>query len=179
MAKLAFMTFGVLQESIGHPAVQGFVTRAPGVLDAAESSAGFIDRYYGKEETGARPWDEYVSPAFFDADKHGAPAITLSYWTDLESVFAFAYNGIHLAALQRGHRWMIKVDWPPYVAWWVEDGHTSTQREAVERHLHIHEKGPTPTAFDFKCPFDASGKSVSLDQQRIKALIEVNAGAGG
>ena len=51
-------------------------------------------------------------PAFFVAEQYpGAPA-TLSLWDDLESVYAFPYNGRHAEALSKREDWFRKPEWP-------------------------------------------------------------------
>lgn len=66
-------------------------------------------------------------PRFFVEDKHIFAPTTLSLWADLESVFAFAYNGVHAGlnaeALKHRKEWFLTPEWPTYVAWWVEDNH--------------------------------------------------------
>ena len=82
MAKVVFMTTGLLQEPWGHPRVREFEQRVAGVFGGAESCQGFL----------GLPWPPGDStPLIYrSGDQAGRTANTLSVWQDLESVFAFA-----------------------------------------------------------------------------------------
>jgi hypothetical protein len=177
MAKVAFFTFGILHEVQGHPQVQGFFDRIARNFATAEQSDGFRGRSTLNPETGQHSWGERPSPRFFLGDEHEgtrAPR-TLSLWEDLESVFAFAYSGVHAEALSRRKEWFLKPEWPTYVAWWVPDDHTPDWHEAKIRHEHLHDYGPSPYAFDFKHPFGPDGNPIEMDRALVKLKIEKNA----
>jgi hypothetical protein len=86
-------------------------------------------------------------------------AQTLTIWSDLESVFRFAYSQGHPhgEALRRRKEWFLSHTHPVYVAWWVGDRHRPTWREGVDRIEHLDAHGTSPAAFSFRAPFDASG----------------------
>lgn len=167
MARLAFFTFGILREGYGHPQVQGFYDMSPATSQAAGASDGMIAFLRGyithdpdRDDPTKRP---YLYPrAVPDASCHPPQARTLSLWRDLESVYAYAYHGIHADALRQRKEWFVKPAWPTYVAWWVTDGAEPTWEEAAERLDHLHEHGPTPHAFTFRAPFDAAGRPTAL-----------------
>ena len=94
----------------------------------------------------------------------------LSLWVDLDSAFAFSYGGLHAEALAHGREWMVKPAWPAYVLWWVGAGHTPTWREAVARHLQLHDNGPSSDAFSFKSPFYAAGQATGIDRVKVKEI---------
>lgn len=167
MPRIAFYTFGILREPYGHPQVQGFFDRIDSVFEQAKNSEGFIALDDGT-------WGDYVSPRFFIKEKHaGAPA-TLSLWTDIESVCAFAYRHGHGEALKLREEWAVKPEWPTYVAWWVEDDHIPTREEASRRLEHLHDNGPTPFAFSFKKSFNAQGNSKDLDKELLNERVIKN-----
>jgi len=176
MAKVAFFTFGILSEAQGHPQVQGFFDRIVRNFETAEQSDGFIDRSGRNPETEQHSWGEWVSPRFFREGEHAGDPMTLSLWEDLESVFAFAYSGVHAETLSRRKEWFLKPEWPTYVAWWVPDDHTPDWHEAKERHEHLHDYGPSSYAFDFKHPFGPDGNPIEIDRALVKIKIERNAG---
>ncbi|MGH2367123.1 MAG: DUF3291 domain-containing protein, partial [Chloroflexota bacterium] len=125
MARLAFYTFGILREAKGHPQVQGFFDLISATFEAAEGTDGYVDRRRGRpSEFGPRFYDPASDP--------GAPQ-TLSVWEDLESVFRFAYRGLHAAALRSRKDWAVEPRWPTYAAWWVADDYLPTWQEAAER----------------------------------------------
>jgi hypothetical protein len=177
MTKVAFFTFGILQEAQGHPQVKEFFDRVTRNFETAEQSDGFSGRSTFNPETSQHSWGERVSPRFILGGQHDgtrAPS-TLSLWEDLESVFAFAYSGVHAEALSRRKEWFLKPAWPPYVAWWVPDDHTPDWYEATTRHEHLHDYGPSPYAFDFRRPFGSDGNPIEMDCALVKLKIEKNA----
>lgn len=169
MPRIAFMTIGLLHAPSGDPRVQGFIERIDTVYASAEASDGFLDRSRTDELTGMSSWGERHFPHIFQKDEYldRRPA-TLSLWSDLESVFAYAYSGAHAEALSKRQEWFVRPQWPTYVAWWVDDEHRPTWQEASLRYDMLIENGPGPQAFDFKKPFDSQGQPVVLDRKRIR-----------
>ena len=167
MSRIAFFTYGILREAKGHEQVQGIFDRFEATFSQLEKSEGFIDRDRGE-------WGDRLSPRFFDRDKHVADLLTLSLWTDLESVSAFAYRGPHGEAFKRRREWVLKPEWPSYVAWWVDADHTPDCEEACQRLEYLHDHGPSDQAFNFKQPFDENGQAVELDRIRLHQRIKDN-----
>ncbi|HKG24044.1 MAG TPA: DUF3291 domain-containing protein, partial [Thermomicrobiales bacterium] len=97
------------------------------------------------------------TPHFVTPELAGREAQTLSLWRDLESAVAFAYSGLHAEALRRRRGWFPAPAWPSYAAWWVADDNRPDWREAMRRLEHLHDRGPSTIAFDFRSPFDATG----------------------
>src|ERR1041384_772405 len=98
--QLAFLTVGVLHEAVGHARVQGFVDRVPSVYESADATDGFRARSIRDVRTWKHSWGDVVPPACYpQLASHDRYAMTLSLWSDLESVAAFAYHGAHAEAL--------------------------------------------------------------------------------
>ena len=98
-------------------------------------------------------------------------AQTLSIWTALQYVFAFAYAGDHAEALRRRKDWFLKGSWPTYAAWWVADDCWPQWEDANTRLEHLHDHGKHQSyAFDFRSPFPIQGRPLILDQTPIAAL---------
>jgi hypothetical protein len=155
---ISLFTFGVLKAPVGDAAVQGFVDRIGDVYAAADGSAGFFDRSVRNVETWEHSWGPMTAPKCTPAGVALTQlAMTLSLWRDLEAVAAFAYRGLHGEAFSKRTDWFISGPWPSYVAWWVEQGHQPSWREAAERIDLLHTQGPTPAAFSFRQPFDSTG----------------------
>lgn len=168
MPRIAFYTFGILHESFGHPQVQEFFDRLDSVFAQARNSEGYIYRDIEP------PSVNRAAPRFYDKSKHAAAPATLSLWKDLESVCAFAYKGLHAEALKIRSEWFVKPEWPTYVAWWVDDHHIPTREEASRKLEHLHDNGPSAAAFNFKQPFDAEGKPVTLNKKILDDRIVTN-----
>lgn len=178
MAKVAFMTVGLLHASNWDARVHGFIKRIQANNDAAEASDGFIDRSVRDEITREHKWGQQPLPTpFTGMDHQDRLPQTLSLWQDLESVFAFAYHGVHAEALSKRKEWFVKPEWPTYVAWWVEDGHTPTWEEAGQRYEILYQVGPTPEAFNFKQPFGSDGQPFKIDRQKVKKKVALNIGS--
>ncbi|MBP0460146.1 DUF3291 domain-containing protein [Streptomyces montanisoli] len=172
--RVAFTTFAVLKNPYPHPDNDDFNELEPLVFGASGTSAGFVAR--AEAVGGARTrwtnfgrdygeWGAFHAPAFYTGgrtDETDARASTLSLWTDLESVQAYAYSGIHLHALRNRGKWFVRIPHRLYAAWWVADDAVPTWREACERLEHLDEHGSTPYAFDFRDAFDADGRSYGL-----------------
>jgi len=158
-ARIAFFTFGLMNERYGHAAVQGFVDRIAGVYDAMDGSAGFFARSQRNVETWEHSWGPMMlpkcAPEGIDLDQI---AMTLSVWRDLKSVAGFAYRGAHGEALSKRTDWFTPGSWPTYVAWWIDADHQPNWVEAVERIDRLHQQGPTPAAFNFRQAFNADGQ---------------------
>lgn len=174
--KLAFMTLGILHEPVGHPKVQGFVDRVPAVYDAADSSDGFIGRSERNVETWRHSWGPVLSPKCVNwSDDSPQMVSTLSFWKDLESVAAFAYQGAHGEAMKHRKDWFQEMKFPTYLAWWMNADDSLNWAQACERMDHLHENGPTPFAFNFSSAFDEEGNSYSLDSATVRAKSHANA----
>jgi hypothetical protein len=168
--RIAFFTYGVLKQPIGHPEVQGFIDRIESVYGAAEGSLGFFARSERNVQTWEHSWGPVLAP---QCTPQGVTlnelAMALSLWRDLESVAAFAYRGAHGEALSKRKEWFRSGEWPTYVAWWVNENHKPNWKEAADRIDHLHQNGPTSFAFTFQKPFDSAGASVKLNRERSTA----------
>lgn len=99
---------------------------------------------------------------FYDEKGDGWSPATLSLWSDMEALFAFACSGLHAEAFKRAREWFQRPFWPPPRLWWHEGGAVPTWAEGVARQARLFERGPTRFAFDFKLPFDAAGAPAAL-----------------
>jgi Domain of unknown function (DUF3291) len=172
--QLAIYNFGVFREPADSAANQSFRDREPANFEAADRAAGFVARAGYEEEPDRPSWGERVYPRFYVERGDGGSPSTLSVWEDLESLFAFAYYGIHAEALRRGSEWFVERRWPAYVLWWVESGRFPNWREAVTRFERLHDDGPTPEGFNFRVPFDERGGAATIDRDAVKRIVELN-----
>ena len=178
MAKLVLYTFGILKQPRDHEEIKGFHDRNPFVYTSAENSEGFVDRsgnsWKRNHSERDRDWGtREVSPRFLTNGEHRDAPATLSLWEDVESVYAFTYYGFHSEVLSKREDWFVKGDWPPFVAWWIPDDETPTRAEGAKRLEHLHDNGPTAHAFDFKAPFDADGRLLRMNRNKIQERAEI------
>ena len=174
VARIAFMTFGVLYEARTHPRSKGFIDRIPAIYEVAERSEGFIARSHLDPDTGRHSWGDLVCPRFLPDDLHPHVARTLTLWRSLESVFAFSYADLHGEALALRAEWFRKPEFPSYVIWWVADDHVPTFIESTARLERLHAKGPDPDAFNFRRCFDSKGNRRVLDRVLAKEIVARN-----
>lgn len=168
---LALYTFGLFATRADDPVNDGFRERNDPIFAVVDRAPGLIARSGYASDPGPEPWGPEVYPRFF-ADEHGegwAPA-TLSLWRDLESAFAFVYFGIHAEAMSHGREWFREPAWPPLALWWHGDEAYPRWAEGVRRHHHLHDHGPTATAFTFAVAFDSGGARARIDKERAKSL---------
>ncbi|MEK9970046.1 MAG: DUF3291 domain-containing protein [Ferrovibrio sp.] len=178
--RIALYTFGIFARPYADPVNDSFHVLNEANLAAAKASDGFIARSGYDGDPGPASWGAHAYPRFYTGSDAHSPS-TLSLWRDLESPMAFAYHGIHAAALSRGRDWFSKPAtatgkpaWPPYALWWVAADHTPDWREAADRLEHLHDHGASARAFDWKTPFDAGGAPCSIDRALVKACAERN-----
>lgn len=166
---IALYTFGQFANRSVDPANDGFHQRNNPILAQVDKTPGLIARSDYDHEPGPPSWGTQVFPRFLIDNGDGWAPSTLSLWRDMESAVAFTYFGLHQEALSHGRDWFMKGNWPPYVLWWVKAGIQPTWSEAIIRHEHLHDKGPTEFAFSFKTAFDAHGNATKLDASFVKA----------
>ncbi len=171
--RIALYTFGVFREPSDSPVNDGFHARNDNNFLAAEMSEGFIGRSGYDGDPGPESWGEHVYPRFYKGGDEHSPS-TLSLWKDIVSPMAFTFSGIHAEAMRHASEWFVKREWPGYALWWVDQDHQPDWAEAVARHEHLHDHGPSPFAFDFKVVFDRSGNPTTIDRDALKRMIDIN-----
>jgi hypothetical protein len=166
MAKLAVLTYGIFHNALDDSGLSTFYDRGPAIFQNADRLPGFIKLVADKKDR-----DEPHSTFLSESDTIGSSE-TLSLWTNLETLFAFAYHGLHAEALNKRSQWFRKESFPAYAIWWVDDDHIPDWIEAYQRHGHLHKHGATAFAFDFKHPFDTVGNPVEVDRGAAKSIAQ-------
>ena len=169
---LALYTFNVFRAPAEDPANDGFHELNDRILPIADQAPGLIARSGYEDEPGPPEWGKQVFPHFYIERGDGWSPSTLSLWETPEAAMAFAYHGLHAEALKRGREWHDEPQFPPYAVWWIEAGKRPDWTEAVARHLHLHQHGPTAYVFDFKHLFTPNGKPQATNPARLKSYLE-------
>ncbi len=132
------------------PQLADFVAQLDAINALAERSPGFVWRL--KSDSG-NATDIQVSddPRFI---------VNMSVWENLEALFAYVYRSDHLTVMAQRSRWFEKMTTPFMALWWVPAGTLPDPAEGMRRLDILEREGPTPAAFTFKAPFDASGHPV-------------------
>lgn len=172
---LAVYTFAQFRTRADDPSNDDFFEHEPSIWAAMERAEGFIARSGYEDEPGPDSWGEQVFPKYWQDNGDGWAPSTISLWHDLESALAAIYRGPHADILRLGHLFVKEaIDYPPYVLWWVENGHQPDWDEAVERLELLGDNGPSAAAFTFKSAFDADGRTVSVDGGRSRDIAQRN-----
>lgn len=171
---LALYTFGVFRVPADTPVNDGFRDRNDDVFAEVERCAGFVARSGYADEPGPDSWGLQVYPRFYVERGDGWSPSTLSLWETAEAAMAFSYGGRHAEAMRRARDWFDKPAFPPYALWWVEDGRVPTWSQAVERHEHLHDRGPSAFAFDFRAMHDPQGRPAAIDRDLVRRLKHMN-----
>lgn len=173
MPRIAMTTFAVLNQPYPHLSNDDFNALEPLVFGASGTSPGFIARATAVDVVDTKwtnfgrdygDWGRFEAPSFYTGgrtDDTDTRASTLSLWTDLASVKAYAYSGLHRQALRERRRWFAQIPHQLYAAWWVDDDTTPTWTQACRRLEYLDAHGSSPHAFDFKNPYDSEGRPQS------------------
>lgn len=172
---LAVYNFGLHVNDYESPRVEGFRLREPLNFEAAERAEGFVGRSGYDDVPGPASWGEKVYPRFIEGSGFEDAPSSLSLWSDLESLMAFTYNGVHADALKHARNWNQRQAWPPLVLWWVREGSQPVWADGAERLEHLADHGPSPHAFTFRAAFSHRGDPVTVDRERVRAVTLRNA----
>ena len=146
-------------EPLDSPTLAGFVALLEPVNALADSAPGFVWRLQTDEG------DATAIRAFGD----DRLIVNMSVWESIESLWAYVYDGGHLAAMRRRREWFTRMAESHLVLWWVRAGELPTVADAEERLDRLHAEGPTPYAFTFKRRFGpppvAAGAEAEIDDR--------------
>ncbi|MEZ9318233.1 DUF3291 domain-containing protein [Vibrio lentus] len=141
--KLAQLNIALAKYALDAPEIKDFVDNLDLVNGIAESSEGFVWRL--KDESG----DATNIKAYDDPNM----IVNMSVWDSVDSLKNFMFRTHHRDFMRRKNEWFHRLAEDTYVLWWVEDDHTPSLDEAIERLDHLREVGDTPYAFTFKTNF--------------------------
>jgi hypothetical protein len=170
MPVLAFTTTAIFLQRPGREEVQGFFDRSPATFASTSRFDDFVPgsaRIYIHPSTPPYPV-EHSHPSFYNPEVHAGIGCTVSLWRSIEAVYAYAYSGLHAQALAHRKDWFAKGGLPIYAAWWEGDDYVPTFADAAMKLEHLHARGSTPFAFDFKSPYGASGEPTTIDRERVR-----------
>ncbi len=172
---LAIYNFGLFVAPDDDPAIEGFRLREPFNFEAAARSEGFVGRSGYAGEPRPRSWGTQVFPRFIKGSGFDAAPSSLSLWTDIESLMAFTYSGVHADALKHARNWNQERRWPALVLWWVDAGQRPVWADGAARLERLHDLGPDADAFTFKEPFADNGEVYAIDRERVRRIAQNNA----
>jgi len=127
----------------------GFVANLERVNALADAAPGFVWRL--QDDSG----DATSIRAFEDE----LMILNMSVWESLEALWAYVYDGEHLAVMRRRREWFERIE-QHMCLWWAEEGRIPTVAEAIGRLEELRAVGPSPRSFTFKRPFDEHGAAV-------------------
>ena len=171
---LAMYNFGLHVAPYESPAVEGFRLREDANFEAAARAHGFVGRSGYDGMPGPACWGRQVFPRFVEDSGFATAPSSLSLWTDIESLMAFSYSGVHADALKHARHWNVKQSWPALVLWWVDAGVIPEWKDGAERLERLHDEGPSAVVFTFKQPYLADGNPATIDRARVKEIAASN-----
>jgi len=71
----------------------------------------------------------------------------LSVWEDVPSLGNIVFNTVHARFYNQKQDWFEAMQTPHFVMWWIEDDHTPTLAEAVDKLSDLRKNGSTDAAF--------------------------------
>jgi hypothetical protein len=172
---LAMYNFGLHVAAYESPAVEGFRLREEVNFEAAARAHGFIGRSGYDGMAGPVCWGKQVFPRFIDGSGFATAPSSLSLWTDIESLMAFSYSGVHADALKHARHWNVKQGWPALVLWWIDADVIPEWKDGAERLERLYDEGPSVAAFTFKQPYGADGNPATIDRAHVKKIAASNA----
>jgi hypothetical protein len=152
--QLAEVNVALPRAPLDAPAMAAFVRAVDDVNWLAERSPGFVWR--------RRPEDGPVVLAPFEGDE---VIVTLSTWTDFESLQRYVYRSAHALFMRKRGSWFVPLNGFTTALWWVAAGDQPSVDEGLDRLSHLRLRGPKPYAF-------------SVRRQFTPAEAEAAAGAG-
>jgi len=167
MARVAFITAGLVKYPWGDPRLQDFIDRFAETFAAAQVTDGYLARPFAD---GTLPDPTTPLPGFSEQDWAERSNFTFSIWQNLESIFAYTYSGFHGDALLRRRDWFPKPQLPGYVAWWIADDYIPPWKESCARYELLTQNGPTPQAFNFAVPYGPDGRRTKIDREQFKKM---------
>ncbi len=152
--RLAQINIARLNHPIDAPEMADFVGALDNINALAERSPGFVWRLVGDgdDATDVRPegLDDVI--------------VNMSVWTGIEPLRRFVFQTAHAAVMARRAKWFPNFGSAYAVLWWIDEGHTPTVGEAMERLGQLERFGPCAEAFTFERAFDADGKPLDLPE---------------
>ena len=172
---LAIYNFGLHVAPYESPEVEGFRLRETANFEAAARAGGYVGRSGYGDDPGLPSWGPQVFPRFIEGSGFLTAPSSLSVWTDIESLMAFSYSGVHAEALKGARSWNVKQRWPVTVLWWIDAGRVPEWKDGVEKLEQLDDRGASASAFSFKEPYDADGRPATIDRQLVRRLADENA----
>lgn len=131
--------------------MRGFVEQLDAINALADASPGFVWRL--QSESG--------NATDIEVPDDPSMIVNLSVWTDIESLFDFAYRTDHRKVVAGRRAWFRKPEGPYQVLWWVPAGQRPGVADGLERLALLAANGPVPGAFTFRDPFAPPDASVA------------------
>lgn len=182
MSHLAFYISTQLPQAHPDPNMAGFRERflsaIPRAYAESEQAPGFVahanqiawDNGLSEFEQDYGPWGRFAAPRYFDGARTlGARDLSqsLSIWTCLEALYAYAYDGVHGEVLKVSRK-KFRLEFYA-VGWWIEEGLKPTWEEAVQRLHHRYDHGPSSYAFGVQDALDEEGRPYRLNPHKLAA----------
>ena len=134
---LAELNVGYAAHALDDPRMGDFMNNLDRINALAERSPGFVWRL--KSDSGNAT----------DIAVPGDPSMisNLSVWSDIASLGHYVFNTVHAQFYNRRPEFFQAMTDPHFVMWWINDDHTPTLEEAMDRLMHLRAHGSSDEAF--------------------------------
>ena len=143
---LAQLNVAKLLAPLDSSQLSDFVANLDRINQLAETAPGFVWRYSTALGGSA------VESRLFGRDQ----IVTMSIWTDTQSLHDFVYTSAHAPIMGQRKQWFERLPVAHQVLWWIPAGTRPTLLEGSRQLTHLRENGATSSAFTFKqswpCP---------------------------
>jgi heme-degrading monooxygenase HmoA len=135
---VAQLNIGRALHPLDDPRMSGFMNALDAINAVADRSPGFVWRMQGNDGMGA------TDIKYTDDPQQIA---NMSVWESAEALEHFVWNTAHKKIYNGKHSWFEPPKQAIFVMWPVEEGHTPTLDEALERLAHLNAHGSTDYAY--------------------------------
>ncbi|MGB1235484.1 MAG: DUF3291 domain-containing protein [Planktomarina sp.] len=137
---LAQLNIGHFLKPTDHPQIRDFMDNLDRINGLGKLMPGFVWMMEGSGEPGTGNTEAKIDgdPLFVS---------NLTVWEDVKSLETFVWGTIHKQFYERKAEWFEAMTGQHFVMWWIEEGHTPTLDEALERLDHLKANGDSDHAF--------------------------------
>jgi hypothetical protein len=130
---------------LDQPGMADFVARLDDINALAEDAPGFVWRL--KDDSG-----NATSIKAFDDPRI---IVNLTVWVSVDALYEFVYISGHTEVMRRRQEWFEKPHAPHMALWWTPSDVRPCVLDGQTRLLHLHQYGPSASAFLFVQRFPA------------------------
>ncbi|HZX56600.1 MAG TPA: DUF3291 domain-containing protein, partial [Ilumatobacteraceae bacterium] len=164
---LAQLNIATLRHPMDDPRTAGFADGLPIVNSAGDESPGFVWRL--QSDTGnATDIQVFEDPLVI---------VSLTVWTSIEALKAFAFRGVHREFFRRRAEWFVEGS-TRTALWWISAGDRPSTGDAKRRLDFVEAFGASPYTFQFGQVHPVlTMRRASADEAGVRRLMSLQTSA--